>query len=86
MPPHLLTNFELQNYYQNEPIFNGVYSKHNLPKRIKNGTYMINLDEYIDFGTHWICLYNSNIGINYFTALELKMFLKKSKNLLALKT
>ena len=32
MPPHLLTNFELQNYYQNEPRFNGVYSKDNLPK------------------------------------------------------
>ena len=32
MPPHLLTNFEIQKYYQNEPRFNGVYSRDNLPK------------------------------------------------------
>ena len=51
MPPHLLTNFEIQNYYQNEAKFNGVYSRNNLPK-IKNGTYVINLDEYKAIGTH----------------------------------
>ena len=33
MPPHLLTNFEIQKYYQNEPRFNGAYSRDNLPKR-----------------------------------------------------
>ena len=31
MPPHLLINFEIQKYYQNEPKFNGVYSRNNLP-------------------------------------------------------
>ena len=36
MLPHPLTNFEIQQYYQNEPIFNGVYSRDNLTK-IKNG-------------------------------------------------
>ena len=41
MPPHPLTNFEIQNYYQNEPKFNDVYSRSNLPK-IKDGTYVIN--------------------------------------------
>ena len=44
-------------YYENEPRFNGVYSRNNLPKMIKNGTYIINLDEYADLGTHWIALY-----------------------------
>ena len=29
MPPHPLTNFEIQKYYQNESRFNGVYSKDN---------------------------------------------------------
>ena len=29
MPPHPLTNFEIQNYYQNEPRFNVVYSRDN---------------------------------------------------------
>ena len=46
MPPHSLTNLEIQNYYKNEPRFNGVYSRDNLPKIIKNGAYVINLDEY----------------------------------------
>ena len=29
MLPHPLTNFEIQKYYQNEPEFNGVYSRNN---------------------------------------------------------
>ena len=33
IPPHPLTNFEIQKYYQNEPRFNGVFSRHNLPKK-----------------------------------------------------
>ena len=37
-----LTNFEIQRYYQNEPRFNGVYSRNNLPK--KNRAYVIKLD------------------------------------------
>ena len=44
MPPHPLTNFEIQRYYQNEPRFNGVFSRNNLPKTIKDGAYVINLD------------------------------------------
>ena len=44
LTPHLLTNFEVQEYYQNEPRFNGVFSRHNLPNSIKNGAYVINLD------------------------------------------
>ena len=27
MPLHALTNFEIQNYYQNEPRFNGVFQE-----------------------------------------------------------
>ena len=61
MPPHPLTNFEIHKYDQNEPWFNGVYSRDNLPKRsfteIKDGAYVINLDEYSDIGANWIALY-----------------------------
>ena len=46
MPLHFLTNFEIQKSYQNEPKFNGVYSRNNSPK-IKDGWYLTNLDEYI---------------------------------------
>ena len=56
MPLHLLTNFEIQKYYQSEPKFNGVYSRNNLPK-IKDGTYVINLDEFKSTETHSIALY-----------------------------
>ena len=56
MPPRFLTNFEIQKYCQNEPGFNGVYSRDDLPK-IKYGAYVINLDEYSDIGTHWVALY-----------------------------
>ena len=56
MTPHPLTNFEIQKYYQNEPIFNGVYSRDNLPKKKKkkDGAHALNLDEDADVGTHWI--------------------------------
>ena len=53
---HPLTNFEIPAYYQHEPRFNGVYSKDNLPDKIKDGAYVVNLDEYSDMGTHWIAL------------------------------
>ena len=65
MLPHPLTNFEIQKYYQDEPRFNRVYSRDNLPDKINDGAYVINLDEYSDAGTHWIALYALN-DITYF--------------------
>ena len=65
--PHRLTNFEIQRYYQNEPRFNGgVFSSDNLPNTIKNGAYVITLDEYHDIGTHWVALYVNNKTATYF--------------------
>ena len=40
LPAHLLTNFEIQEYYQNEPKSKGVFSRDNLPNSIKNGAYV----------------------------------------------
>ena len=65
LPPHPLTNFEIQEY-QNEPRFNGVFSRDNLGSTVKNGAYIINLDEYYDIGTHWVALYVNNKTITYF--------------------
>ena len=48
MPPHPLTNFEIKEYYENEPRFNGVYSRDTLPKTKKSGAYVRKLDEYAD--------------------------------------
>ena len=53
MSPYPLTNFEIQKYYQNESKFNGVYSRNNL-RKIKDGVYIINLDEYESLGTYWM--------------------------------
>ena len=36
MLPYPLTNFEIQKYYQNDPGFNGVYARNDLPK-VKDG-------------------------------------------------
>ena len=55
------------NYYENESRFNGVYSRDNLPNKIRDGAYVINLDEYSDIGTHWVALYvKKNIVVTYF--------------------
>ena len=66
MQPHPLTNFEIQKYYQNQTKFNGVFSRDNLPNKIKDGAYIINLDEFSDIGTHWVVLYISNNDVIYF--------------------
>ena len=66
MWPHPLTNFEIQN----EPRFNGVYSRGNLSDEVKDGTYIINLDEYPDIETHRVALYVSNNDVTYFDSLE----------------
>ena len=65
MPPHPLTNFDIQKYCQNEPRFNVVYPGDNLPK-IKDVPYVINLDEYSDIGTEWIVLYVLNNNFTFF--------------------
>ena len=87
MQPHPLTNFEIMKYYENESRFNGVYSRDNLPNKIKDGTYVINLDEYSDIGTHWIALYVKDNDTTYFDSFgvehipkEIKVFIK-NKNI-----
>ena len=57
LPFHPLTNIEISEYYKNETRFNGVYSRDNLPNKIKKGAYLINLDEYENTGTHWVALF-----------------------------
>ena len=80
MPPP----FEIQKYYKNEPRFNGVFWRNNLPKKIKDGAYVINLDEYADVGTHWIALFCNRNEIVYFDSFgvehipeEIKEFIEK---------
>ena len=78
MLPHPLTNFEIQKCYHNQPRFNGVYSRDNLPK-VKDGAYVINLDEYSDIGTHWIALCIENNDVIYFDSFGVEHVPKEIK-------
>ena len=66
MPPQPLTNFQVEKYHENEIRFNGVFSRNNLPKKIKDRAYVTNFDEYADVGTHWITLFCNRNEIVYF--------------------
>ena len=85
MPAHPLTNFEIQKNYQNEPRFNGVYSRDNLQK-IKDGAYIINLDEYSDIGTHWVALYVQNNDVIYFDSFGVEHIPKEIRTFVSNKT
>ena len=65
IPHHPMTKIEIKRHYQNNSRINGAYSRDNLPSKIKDGTYKINLDEYADAGTHWITLYVLNNDVIY---------------------
>ena len=71
MLPHLLTNFEIQKFHQNEPKFSGVYSRNNLPK-IKDGAFVINHDEFKLIETDWVVLYVNANNIVYFDSFGVK--------------
>ena len=85
IPSHPLTNFEIQKYYENEPRFNGVFSRNNLPKKIKDGAYIINLDEYADIVTHWIALFCNRNEITYFDSFGVKHVPKEIKKFINIK-
>ena len=78
MPPHPFTSFEIQRYYQNEPIINDVYSRDNLTG-IKDGAYVINPDDYSDIGTHWVALYVINNNGTYFDSFGVEHIPREKK-------
>ena len=70
-------------YYENESRFNGVYFRDNLPNKIRDGAYVLSLDQYSDIGNHWVALYIKNNDITYFDSFgvehipkEIKTFIK----------
>ena len=72
LPFHPLTNIEISEYCINEPRFNGVYSRNNLPKTIKNGAYVIHLDEYENIGTHCVALFVKTNEVIYFDSFDIE--------------
>ena len=41
-------------------------ARDNLPNKVTDGAYVINLDENADIGLHWICLFFNRSEIVYF--------------------
>ena len=83
IPPHPLTNFDIQKYYRNKPKFNGVYCRDNQLERssteIKYEAYVINLNECSDIGTHWVALYMQNNNFTYFDSFGVDHIPKEIK-------
>ena len=57
-------------YYKIKPEFQGVYSRNNLPKTMKDGGRVINLDGYKSIGTLWIAFYANVNRMTYFDSFD----------------
>ena len=75
---NLLKHQKVLKYYESGCRFNGVFSSDNLPNSIKNGAYVINIDEYRDIGTHWVALYVNNKTIIYFDSFGVEHIPKET--------
>ena len=84
-----LTNFQIQNVFDNSPYakqFHGCFSRDTLPKKIKNGAYIINLDVSTGAGSHWVSLFSSPKQVIYFDPFgidpsdEIVKFMKSANN------
>ena len=78
-----MTNLEIQKY---EPRINSVFSRNNLPKKIKDGVYVINLDKIPDVGTHWIALFCNRNETVYFDSFGVEHVPENIKEFIANKT
>ena len=74
---------EIKKYYENEPRFNGVSSRDNLLKKIKDGAYVLNLDEHEDTGTHWIALFCMRNEDIYFDSFGVEHIPKETKKFIS---
>ena len=70
----------MQKYYQNNPKFNGIYSRNNFSKT-KDRAYVINLDQFKSIVTHWIALYVTVNNIIYFDNFGVEHIPKENKEL-----
>ena len=84
MLPHPLKIFEMQKFYQNEPKFNGVYSKNSLPK-IKDWAFVIYLNGYKSIGTHRIDLNANDDNVTYFDSFGVEYIPKEIRKFIGSK-
>ena len=69
-------------YYQNKPRFNEFYSRDNLPDNIKDGAYVVNLDELSDTRSHWIAIYVNIKTVMYFDSFAVEHISKEIKKII----
>ena len=84
MPPHPLTIYEISDWFSKSTLFNGVFSRKNLPKILKEGAHVINLDHSKNTSSHWVVLFVKKDEVIYFDSFgvehipkEIKTFIKK---------
>ena len=63
-------------YFKDLKVFNGVFSRNNLPK-LKNGEYIINLDHSENTGTHWIVIFVNKKKVIYFDSFGVEYIPKE---------
>ena len=78
IPFHPLKNYEIKNYFKDEPRFNGVYSRDNLSK-LKNGAYVFNLDHSENTGRHWVVIFVQKDEVIYFESFGVEHIPKEIK-------
>ena len=76
-----MINFEIINYFKGVKGFNGVYSRHNLPK-LKNGAYSINLDHSKNTGTHWLVIFVKKNEVIYVDSFGVEHIPKEIKKVI----
>ena len=81
IPPHPLANFEIEKYYENEPDLMVFILETICLKKIKDGPYEINLDEYAGLGTHWITLFCNKSAIVYFNSFGAEHIFEEIKEI-----
>ena len=70
-----LSNFDLMDWVKKLGLkhFRGIYSRDNLPQKIKKECGIINLDDMQGPGTHWVCYRNLDSVVEYFDPFGLIM-------------
>ena len=76
---HCLSNIEITKYFSFEPKFIDIFSRDNLP-RIKDGAYVMNLDDKRSIRISWVVLFIDKNKIVYFDSFEMKYILQDLLN------
>ena len=77
--PHLLSNFEIQKYYQKKPKFKGIYSWNNLPRTIMDEAFLKYFHEYKSIEPQWIGFRDNGNCVTYLNSFEIEHILKGVK-------